>query len=292
MTTLIVGCGYLGRRVGMRLIRRGERVLGTTRTGARASALAALGIEPVTIDVLDPGSLVGLPAADRILYCVGFDRSAGVPMRTVHVEGLRNVLERRPERIVLIGSTGVYGQTGGEWVDESSPAVPLHEAGAVALEAERLALRTAGERGQSVVVLRCAGLYGPGRVIGRASLEQGLPIAGDPARFLNLIHNDDAAEAAIAALERGKPGAVYLASDDRPVARREYYALAARLLNAPEPRFEVPAPNLAEAARDGSNKRVRNHRMRAELGVSLRFPDIQTGLPDAIAGSDPRMGSG
>ncbi len=290
MTTLIVGCGYLGRRVGMRLIRRGERVLGTTRSGERASALTALGIEPVLIDVLDPVSVAGLPAADRMLYCVGFDRSAGVSMRTVSVEGLRNVLERRSERVVLIGSTGVYGQTGGEWVDESSPAVPLHEAGVVALEAENLALRTAGERGQTALVLRCAGLYGPGRIIGRASLEQGQPIAGDPARFLNLIHIDDAAEAAIAALDRGEPGAVYLACDDRPVARREYYALAARLLNAPEPRFEVPAANPAETTRDESNKRIRTHRMRGELGVSLRFPDIRAGLPDAIAGGDHRAG--
>jgi nucleoside-diphosphate-sugar epimerase len=225
-----------------------------------------------------------------MLYSVGFDRSAGVSMRTVYVEGLRNVLERRSERIVMIGSTGVYGQVGGEWVDESSPSEPRHEAGIVAREAEELAMRTAGERGQTVLVLRCAGLYGPGRIIGRASLEQGLPIAGDPARFLNLIHIHDAAEAAIAALDRGKPGAVYLASDDRPVERREYYALAARLLNAPEPRFEAPAPNPAETARDESNKRVRNRRMREELGVILRFPDIQAGLPDAIAGGDHRAG--
>jgi nucleoside-diphosphate-sugar epimerase len=282
MTTLIVGCGYLGRRVGIRLVHRGERVFGTTRSVERSSALAGLGIEPIRIDVLDPGSLHGLPAADRVLYCVGFDRSAGQAFRTVHVEGLRNVLERVSGRLVFIGSTGVYGQSSGEWVDESSPTEPIHETGVVALEAERLALRAEEEQGLSVVVLRCSGLYGPGRIVGRASLERGLPIVGDPSRYLNLIQIDDAAEAAIAALDRGTPGAIYLASDDRPVERRAYYGLAARLLKAPEPRFEIPSPNTAEAARDRSNKRVRNRRMREDLEVSLQFPDIDAGLPDAI----------
>jgi nucleoside-diphosphate-sugar epimerase len=284
MTTLIVGCGYLGRRVGIRLVQRGERVFGTTRSAERASTLAELGIEPILVDVLDPGSLDRLPAADRVLSCVGFDRSAGQSFRTVHVGGLRTVLERVSGRLVFIGSTGVYGQSAGEWVDESSPTEPLHEAGLVALEAERLALRVGEERGLATVVLRCSGLYGPGRIVGRASLERGLPIVGDPSRYLNLIQIDDAAEAAIAALDRGRPGAIYLASDDRPVERRAYYGLAARLLNAPEPRFELLAPDSAEAVRDRSNKRVCNRRMREDLGVSLRFPDIDTGLPDAVLG--------
>ncbi|HMB04041.1 MAG TPA: SDR family oxidoreductase [Isosphaeraceae bacterium] len=285
MTTLIVGCGYLGRRVGARLARRGERLLGTTRSAERAPTLANLGIEPVIADVLDPGSLAGWPEADRVLYCVGFDRSAGVAMRTAYVEGLRHALDRlagRAGRLVYVGSTGVYGQTGGEWVDEASPTEPTHEAGRVALDAERLARRVGDRRGLPVVVVRYSGLYGPGRIVRRASLERGEPIAGDPARSLNLIHIDDAAEAAIAALDRGAPGEVYLASDDRPVARREYYTLAARLVHAPAPRFEIPAPGTSEARRDASNKRVSNRRMREALRVSLRFPDITTGLPAAI----------
>src|SRR5207248_2633215 len=113
VSTLIVGCGYLGRRVGRLLAERGEPTMGTVRTPERASALVPLGIEPVLADVLDPASLERLPEARRVVYCVGFDRSKGVPMRTVYVDGLRNVLERLgnvPEVLVYTSSTGVYGR--------------------------------------------------------------------------------------------------------------------------------------------------------------------------------------
>ena len=81
-------------------------------------------------EVLNPHSLAALPAAERILYCVGFDRAAGAAMRAVYVDGLENVLDRLNqlgvvERFVQASSTGVYGQTGGEWVDEDSAATPL-----------------------------------------------------------------------------------------------------------------------------------------------------------------------
>ena len=95
MTTLIIGCGYLGQRVGRLLAASGERFFGTVRSGARAAQIAALGIEPVVADVLNPQSLGALPAVERVFYCVGFDRSAGASMRTVYVEGLLNVLDNR-----------------------------------------------------------------------------------------------------------------------------------------------------------------------------------------------------
>ena len=85
-TTLIVGCGYLGRRVAARLTHH-DRVFGTCRSNARAAELTALGVEPIVADVLQPETgPAGLPTVDRVLYCVGFDRAAGVPMRTVDVE--------------------------------------------------------------------------------------------------------------------------------------------------------------------------------------------------------------
>ena len=101
--------------------------------------IASRGIEPVVADVLKPDSMRGLPAAERIFYCVGFDRSAGMPMRTVYVDGLQNVLDALPRtvaRFVYASSTGVYGQVDGEWVDEDSPTCPHHESGKVCLEAE------------------------------------------------------------------------------------------------------------------------------------------------------------
>jgi nucleoside-diphosphate-sugar epimerase len=283
VSTLIVGCGYLGRRVGTMLRERGERVFGTTRSAAGADQLAALGIEPIVADVLDPGSLEAMPDTERIFSCVGFDRSAGVAMRAVYVEGLSNVLERSRGRFVYASSTGVYGQDDGAWVDEEAATEPRHESGRIACEAEDRLRAMAANQSRPWVILRFAGLYGPGRIIQRAHIERGEPIRGDPARFLNLIHSDDAARAAIAALERGVEARIYNVCDDRPIPRREYYERLAEALDVEPPRFEPPAPGSMEARRDQTNKRVANRRMKTELGVTLTYPDFTTGLHAALA---------
>ncbi len=285
MSTLIVGCGYLGQRVGAALLRRGERVHGTVRSPERAAEIARLGIEPSIVDVLRPESLDSLPQVERVLHCVGFDRSAGADRQAVHVQGLQNVLERLPRsvsRVVYASSTSVYGQVTGEWVDEESTAEPLGEAGKVCLEAEKTVAAWHAVAPASAVILRFSGLYGPGRVIRRAILQRGEPVPGDPSRYLNLVHVDDAVQAAVAALDAAMPERVYLVSDDRPVERREYYALVAHLLGAPPPRFEPATSVQGESAHDDVNRRISNRRMRKSLGVSLMFPDIQRGVPAAL----------
>jgi nucleoside-diphosphate-sugar epimerase len=268
LKNLIIGCGYLGSVAACRWLAARHRVAGLTRS--RAEELRAIGIEPVLGDVTDPN--LRLPTADTVLYAVGLDRSSGKSMREVYVGGLANVLAALPEvrRFVYISSTSVYGQTGGEWVDEASPTEPVEESGRVGLECERL-LR---ERRPNAVVLRFAGIYGPARVIRRADVERGEPLAADPAGWLNLIHVEDGAAAVLAAAEQGEPGAIYNVTDDRPVTRREFYTEMAALLGAPSPRFA--------AATERSNRRVSNRRMRSELGVELQFPDFRTGLRDAI----------
>jgi nucleoside-diphosphate-sugar epimerase len=286
LTTLIIGCGFLGLRVARRLVARGERVFGTSRGGSRASLLREAGIEPIAADVLQPATLQVLPTADRALFCVGYDRSTGLPMRTVYVDGLRHALEAlrgRVGHLVYASATSVYGQTDGGWVDEDAPTEPRETSGRVCLDAETLAEDFAADRGLSLSIVRFSGLYGPGRIIRRAALERGEPIEGDPSKYLNLIHIDDAAAAAVAALERGSPGRVYLATDDRPVTREEYYTRAAACLGAPAPRFVSPEKG-GRAGLSVANKQVSNRRLKDELGVVLAYPDITTGLPAALIG--------
>jgi len=277
MTTLIVGCGYLGRRVARRLIGRGDRVHGTTRSQPWAASLAALGVEPIVLDVLDP-SRSDIPEFDQLVYCVGFDRRGGASKRSVSVDGLRRFLDRldRPHTpMVYAGSISVYGQDDGAWVSEDDPTEPRHESGQICLEAERMAR----EHGSSIV--RLAGLYGPGRIVRRAAILAGEPIVGDPEKVINWIQIDDAAAAVVAALDRGKAGRVYNVADDRPVSRRELYTLTATCLNAPMPIFSAE-PDSA-TARDDVERRVANRRMKEELGVVLTYPDVTTGLPASIA---------
>ena len=266
---LIIGCGYLGRVAARRRLAAGHRVAALTRS--RADELRALGIEPVVGDVTDP--VLRLPAADTVLYAVGLDRSAGKSMREVYVGGLANVLKALPpvRRFVYVNSTSVYGQTDGGWVDESSPTEPAEENGRIVLDAERVL----HERRPEAIILRFAGIYGPGRGVRKAAVERGEPIAADPDGWLNLIHVEDGAAAVLAAAERGELGSTYNVADDRPVARREFYAEMAALLGAPAPRFA--------AATERNNRRISNRRMRVELGVGLRFPDFRAGLRDASA---------
>ncbi len=252
--------------------------------------IATVRIEPVIADVLDPASLDRLPDADRAFYCVGFDRAAGQSQRTVYIDGLQNVLDRlteRVERFVYASSTGVYGQSEGEWVDETSATCPPHESGRVCLEAEGRvrAWSQARVRSSAAIILRFSGLYGPGRAVRRSLLERGEPIPGEPDKFLNLIHIDDAARAAEAALEARHAEPVYLVSDDRPVTRLEYYARMAELLGSPPPRFRPPAPASPESARDTTSKRISNARIKNALGLTLNYPDITTGLATCLDGT-------
>jgi nucleoside-diphosphate-sugar epimerase len=276
MDKLIVGCGYLGRRVAARWRRQGHRVYATTRTFARADELRALGLEPLVCDVLDPASLRALPAAATVLYCVGLDRSSGQTMRAVYVDGLANVLTVLPPpgRLIHVSSTSVYGQTGGEEVDETSSTEPEEESGKIVREAERVLRRAA----PGAILLRFAGIYGPGRLLRRQAIETGEPIVGSADKWLNLIQVEDGADAVLAAEERGQPGAVYNVCDDRPVRRRDFFALLARLLHAPAPRFIEPVPGAPLPPHERANRRLSNRRLREVLQVRLRYPSYEEGL--------------
>src|SRR5262249_43145601 len=144
------------------------------------------------------------------------------------------------------------------------------ESGRVVLEAERL-IRGAWVDGP-IQVLRFSGIYGPGRLIRRQSLESGEPIVGDAEKWLNLIHVDDGAAAVVAVAERGGQGEVYNICDDHPVRRRDFYMELARLLGAPEPCFVPPAPGAPLPPHERANRRISNQRMREELGVTLQYP--------------------
>lgn len=267
---LIVGCGYLGQRVAQRWQPPG-RTIALTR--GRTDELTALGVAPIVGDVLDPASLKYLPEVGVVVYAVGFDRNAGHSMRQVYVEGLANVLDALPgePKFVYVSSTSVYGQTNGEWVDENSATEPAEESGKIVREAERI-LRA---KRPSAIILRFAGIYGPGRLLRRVdSLRKGEPIAANPNHFLNLIHIDDGVSAVLAAIEAGSAGEIYNVSDGQPPTRQEFYVELARLLKAPPPRF---APGST-----GTNRRIANDKLKGELGVPLQFPSFREGLPASI----------
>ena len=272
---LIIGCGYVGRRAAARWLEQGKRVVGLTRRHAESFETA--GIVPVTGDILEPNSLKNLPAAETVLYAVGRDRSSGSSMREVYVTGLNNVLNTLPKssRFIYISSTGVYGQSHDELVDEQSQTDPMEESGQIVLEAEQLLLSQRPE----AIILRFSGIYGPGRLLRQQALLRGEPLVADANRWLNLIHVDDGVEAVLAAEVQGTPGEKYLIADDMPVSRRDFYTLLAELLQAPPARFEH------RAEPEMPHRRVNNAKAKQMLGWKLRYPTYREGLPMSVGES-------
>jgi nucleoside-diphosphate-sugar epimerase len=282
MTRLIFGCGYLGRRVARRWLDAGQRVVAVTRSALRAAELKSEGIDPLVADIGRPETLSELPAAQTVLFSVGFDRSAGSSIRDVYVTGLKIILSHVPAnvaRFIYISTTGVYGEHGDDWVDEDTSCDPQTEGARAHWTAEQLLMSQ--PIGQRAVILRMAGLYGPGRIPRRDELLAGKPIAAAASGFVNLIHIDDAASAVIAADERATPPRTYVVSDGHPTPRRQYLQNLAQILGAPPPQF-IDNPPPPAATRGSASKRILNRRVLSELDIRLEFPTFYLGLRQCI----------
>ena len=284
MSKLILGCGYLGLRVARRWLAEGEAVYGLTRSRARAEELAQAGLRPIVADVTQPETLASLPAVETALYAVAHDPASGQSRRAVYVDGLAHALDAlsdQVQRVVFISSTGVYGQADGAWVDEDTPVSPRREAGQEFALAEELLRRH--RLGPRSIILRSAGMYGPGRVPRLAEIRAGRPLPLPQQGYLNLIQVDDLAEIVLAAVRRATPPCLFLAGDCQPVQRRTYYECVAELLGAPPLQWTAPAPGSPAAIRAGDSKRVDARRVLQALGVTLRYPSYREGLAAILA---------
>jgi len=266
-------------RAALRWAAQGDRVWAVTRDEAKGADLASAGIFPVVADVMAPETLKGLPPADTVLFAVGHDRASGHSIRDLYVDGLSHVLDQLSnsvQRFVYVSSTGVYGQSGDVWVDEDSPCQPTRAGGRACWQAEQL-LRDS-PWGPRAIILRMAGIYGPGRIPRRRELQAGEVLDAPSEGYLNLIHVDDAASAVIAAERQASLPALYCVSDGQPVIRREYFRELAALLRAAEPQFRPTASNQPAAERASSSKRVSNRRLLVDLKFDLRYPSYRAGL--------------
>ena len=280
---LIVGCGYLGRRVAARWHAAGRRVACLTRSPETAAAFEANGWEAVVGDVTDADSLAALPTPAVVLHAVGYDRRSDATRADVAAAGTANVLASPAGgagRYLYVSTTGVMAQSDGQWVDEDSPAEPDGESGRANLAAERAVLNHFADRPGGAVVLRPSGIYGPGRVMRSAEqVRSGEPVVGRGEAWLNLVHVDDLAAAVLLAADAPAPAERYLVSDDRPLTRRAYYTLLADRFGGPPPTFTGEGGRV-----DGLGKRCRNDRAKRDLGWSPRFPTAAEGLDDALRG--------
>lgn len=281
LRTLIFGCGYLGRRVASLARDRGDTVFATTRDPAKAKCLAGQGFTPVLADWSDSRSLTRLPQVDRLLVAVSYDHRRGIDRYQSQVGGFANLIQHLEPHVHVcyISTTGVYHQTDGSWVDETSPTRPTRDGGQAHLDAESLLWRKRPHAPNCI--LRLAGIYGPNRIPRAADVIAGRPIASLESGYLNLIHVDDAAAAVLASWH---PTAqrLYVVADNQPIRRGDFYREIAKQTRSAPPTFLDPPPNSNQRLRAETNKRVWNRRCKRDLIPQLRFPTYREGLANAL----------
>jgi nucleoside-diphosphate-sugar epimerase len=285
LSVLVIGCGDIGRRVASLELAAGHPVAALARSETTAQPLRRQGIGVVRGDLDAPESLTNLPAGAAVLYYFAPPPATGTadPRLKAMLAALSSAA--LPERLVYISTSGVYGDCQGAWIDESRPLNPRTDRARRRVAAE-LELRDWSEcHGVPCVILRVPGIYGPGRwPVER--LRQGIPVVNEhESPYSNHIHADDLAQACCAAARFGRPGAAYNVSDGHPTTMTDYFYRVADALDRPRP----PAMSLAEACRVltpsmlsflEESKRLDNRRMIEELRVTLRYPDLASGLAD------------
>ncbi len=284
MQKLIFGCGYLGCRVAELWKQQGADVTVVTRSQDHAQGFEHRGYQAIVADVTKPDTLSDLPTADTVLFAVGYDRSSDDSISDVYAEGVKNVLTALPTdtgSFTYISTTGVYGTADGGWVDESTSPAPKRDGGKASLAAEQILANH--PLGKAAVMLRLAGIYGPGRIPYLDKLRAGEPIAAPSAGWLNLVHVDDAASIVLNTEAWQSKSAedgphLFCVSDGHPVVRANYYREVARLIGADPPNFTEPDPLSPAALRAGVNRRVSNEKLLKTVNVKFKYPTYREGL--------------
>lgn len=295
-TLFCFGLGYSASHYISEFGARFDRIAGTVRTREKAAAIAAarFGHHAVEAFVFDgseatTGVSAALMDADAVLVSIppGERGDPALAQFTETIAGAPHL-----ETIAYLSTIGVYGDHGGAWIDETTPLAPLSERSRQRLAAEQAWAALGAHAGKSVAILRLSGIYGPGQ---NALLQvaQGRAKRIDkPGQFFNRIHVADIALAIEAAFERGADG-VFNVTDDDPTPQGVPVAFAAELLGAaapPEIPFAEAATSMTALGRSfyGESKRVRNARLKRELGVTLRYPSYREGLRALFAAGEAR----
>ncbi len=274
------GLGYVARALAGALGPQGWVVAGTCRSEDKRRALEAGGIEAFLFDGEAPLADARAALAGTTQLLVSLPPGAGGDGALAHHARDVAAVETL-EWIGYLSTTGVYGDHRGLWVDEETPVAPSGERGMRRADAECHWLELWSSFGVPVHVFRLAGIYGPGR----SPLDQVRAGAArridKPGQVFSRIHVDDIVAVLRASIARPRGGRAYNVCDDCPAPSADVVAFACELLGvAPPPLVRVDDAGLSPLARSfyAENKRVRNGRIKEELGVTLRYPDYESGL--------------
>ena len=269
-TLLCFGYGYSARALAKRLIPAGWRVIGTFRREEAVALIEADGVEPAAFDRVDPAQ------ATHILNSVppGCDGDPVLNAFGAAMSGTDLVW------LGYLSTTGVYGDTGGGEVNETSPLNPASDRSARRVEAEAGWLSLEGVPAH---IFRLAGIYGPGRsALDRIKAGRARRI-GKPGFAFSRIHVEDIAGVLAASIAVPNPGAIYNVCDNEPAPQANVIAYGCELLGVDAPPlipYDEAQRDMAGMARSfwRENRRVGNARIRTELGYTLKYPTYREGL--------------
>ena len=275
------GFGFSAQALAERLSLKNWCVSGTCRSKDKKISLTNLPIISFDGTHASQEILEALSDATHLLISIPPQTSGDVVLKNFspNIRSNKNL-----KWIGYISSTGVYGDTQGEWVDESSPLQPATELNVRRVESESAWLKMARQNGCPVMVFRCVGIYGPGRNL-LISVKQGRARRIEkPGLVFSRIHVEDLVQTLEASIQKPKPGEIYNVCDDEPAPPSEAAEYAFKLLNiSPPPLIPLDSAELSEIARGfyKNCKRVSNKKIKEELGVKLKYPNYRSGL-DAI----------
>jgi nucleoside-diphosphate-sugar epimerase len=286
---VIVGCGDVGLRLAAQLRQSPARlrIIATGRRPEQRSAIREAGAIPLACDLDNRRSLGRLAALSRWLIHLapppneGSSDARSLALMAVCARSARRARAAgAPFRWSYVSTSGVYGDHQGAWVSETSRLTPANLRSVRRLAAERSLRRFGRRTGARIALLRAPGIYAEDR-LPVERLRQGLPaLLPEEDVFTNHIHAGELARACWLALWRGKPGRAYNVSDDTHMRMGEYFDTVADSLRLPRPK-RLPMAELAQAVSPmmlsfmRESRRLRNGRMKTELRLRLRVPDVR-----------------
>jgi nucleoside-diphosphate-sugar epimerase len=272
---LCFGFGFSARTLAARLDKRAWKTSATSRDTAGTAEIEGQGFHGLPFD----GSLQIAPDVTHLLISAPPDEN-GDPVLKLFQEQLQR-LSKQLKWVGYLSTTGVYGDRGGDWVDEDSPLEPNTARGQRRLKAERNWLRLHSDFGVPVHLFRLAGIYGPGRNQLLNVSDGSAKRIIKPVQIFSRIHVEDVAGVLAASIAKPNPGRAYNVCDDEPCPPQEVVEFAADLLGLPLPP-EIPFEdaNLSPMAKSfyADSKRVSNTRIKTELGYRLIYPNYRDGL--------------
>ncbi len=279
------GLGYTAEAFARRVRPLGWHVSGTSRTPEGVERIRAAGFDGFLFDgkVSNPGMKGAIVEATHVLASIAPDE-AGDPALRLHRQDLATARDLR--WIGYLSTIGVYGDTGGAWLDETTVPKPGSDRTRRRIAAENDWLEFGSVTRKTVQVFRLGGIYGPGR----SALDD--VRAGEarrivkPGQVFNRIHVDDIARVLLAAAEGRGAHTVYNVTDGEPSPPQDVVAYAAQLLQMPAPpEVSFEDAQLSPMGRSfySENRRVSNARLKDDLGVTLAYPSYREGLSGILA---------